>query len=282
MLERAPLIGIPLAQSTRSLCVFLCLCYAVSLPSYADKRPGDRLNIPASIRVIKNGRHKIRIGGDVQLFGLTYIDNVIHAHLLAVSKLGTSVTISAFRNRLRNVDVSLPRRPIPTSATVRLPADVNTSQKTHVEDNPESEPLLPSARNRFDQWFDLQQIPSEDQENASIPVAGQAYFISNGENPPFWSWMRAVWCEYSGYSKSMWAIPGEIALAYATVENAFCRLRGRSSTMPKPYIQLALASRYTNIEKARRLLGYEPVMGLDEGLRLAVKVGSLHTYAENC
>ena len=69
--------------------VSLCLLLQPFHP-YPNKKLQARnlLFIPSTIQVLKTARHKVRIGSDMQLFGLTYIDNVVQAHVLAVSKLG--------------------------------------------------------------------------------------------------------------------------------------------------------------------------------------------------
>ena len=201
---------------------------------------------------------------------MTYIDNVIHAFLLAGEKLDSKVHISVFDQRIKPTNASFPRRILPTSASIRLPEDVavqQTKAETDVLDL-----ALPPMRNRFDQWFDLQHIDPENPTDAYIPVAGQAYYISNGEPLSFWAFARALWFEYAGYTKSTWKLPAEVGLLYVTIENAICRLFGRHSSMPKEYVYYSIAKRYYNIEKARRMLGYEPIVGLNQGIHMGVKV----------
>lgn len=233
-------------------------------------RPGDRQNIPGYINAYKQGKHKIMMGSGENLWDWTYIDNVVHAHLLAATKLGDSVHYTVFNERLRPVAASIPRRMIPTSKNVP-----STSGDQVVAQDDSIDPPIPATRNRLDQWFDLQYVPEEDKDVAYLPIAGEAYFITNGEQVPFWNWARKIWHEYAGHSKKMFGLPVDIGLAYATIENALCSLMGKESAIPKNRISLSVCKRYYNIEKARKMLGYEPVIGLDEGLKIAVKVSRI-------
>jgi len=226
--------------------------------------PGDRQNIPGFIKAYKAGKHKVMMGSNENLFDLTYVGNVVHAHLLAAEKLGTSVPASVFDDRLKPTSPSLPRR--------RLPTSVDNAQANGSAPAPtEGEPILSANRNRFDQWFDLQSIPESDKDTVQLPIAGEAYFVSNGEPLPFWSWARAIWQAYSGHDRKMFALPPDIGLAFVTLENWYCWLVGKESTMPIEKVYYSITKRTYNIEKARRMLGYEPIVGVDEGLKLSIQ-----------
>lgn len=236
-------------------------------------RPGDRQNIPGWIRAYKNGKYKFCMGHNENMFDWTYIDNVVHAHLLAAEKLGSRVHVGEFDERLKPVSLSVDRRQLPTSRTSPLPGDGGAQMIHDTQDVGKEDPPLPALRNRLDQWFDLKFVPAEERDAAFLPVAGEAYFISNGEPVPFWSWGRAIWHEYTGHhNRKMFALPPEVGLMYATAENWLCWLLGKQSAIPKTYITLSSSKRYYNIEKARRMLGYEPLVGLDEGLKRSIQV----------
>lgn len=234
-------------------------------------RPGDRQNIPGFLKVYKTGKTKFTIGGGQNMFDWTYVGNVVYAHMLALEKLGTSVPASVFNDRLSPVKGSLPRRKLPTSVTAPS-SDAKESEAALTEEGGQIDPPLPAARNRFDQFFSLQNVSPEELEDACLTVAGQAFYITNGEPVPFWSWARALWYEYAGHDKSMINLPTEIGLIYARVLSAACWLAGKESSLPVASVYYSTARRYYNIEKARRILGYEPQTTLVDGMKEAVAV----------
>lgn len=209
------------------------------------------------------------IGDGDNTFDWAYVDNIIHGHLLAAEKLADKVHISVFDERTHVVEGSLPRRKVPTSANVSLSGGEPISD----EEKRDLDPPLPATRNRFDQWFDVAHVDREkDVEDCYIPVAGQVFYITNGEPVPFWCWARAIWYQYAGYDKPLLKLPGFVGLAYAGVLEAIGKITGRTPAMTPTKVKYSIAKRYYNIEKARRMLGYEPIVGLQEGLERSVAV----------
>lgn len=196
---------------------------------------------------------------------------MVYAHLLAVEKLGTSVPASVFDDRLAPVKGSLPRRKLPTSITAPS-SDAKDAEAALTQQGGQIDPPLPAARNRFDQFFSLQSASPDDPENSRVHVAGQAFYITNGEPIPFWSWARALWYEYAGHDQKMINLPTEIGLIYARVVSAACWITGKESSLPVASVYYSTSKRYYNIEKARRVLGYEPQTTLVDGMKEAVAV----------
>lgn len=243
--------------------------YIDYFPAY---RPGDRQNIPGFLKVYKTGKTKFTIGGGQNMFDWTYVGNVVYAHMLAIEKLGTSVSGLSFEDRLRPVKGSVPRRKIPTSVTAPS-SDAKEAEAALTKNGEEIDPPLPAARNRFDQFFNYRAPASEDEpDNSTVTVAGQAFYITNGEPIPFWSWARALWYEYAGHDQKMINLPTEVGLIYARVLSAACWLAGKESSLPVASVYYSTARRYYNIEKARRVLGYEPQTSLVDGMKEAVAV----------
>lgn len=208
------------------------------------------------------------MGDGENSFDWTYVDNIIHGHLLAAEKLADKVHVSVFDERTPVVQGSLPRRKLPTSETAPLTGDNLTE-----EEKKELDPPLPAVRNRFDQWFDVCQLDREKHaEDCYIPIAGQVFYVTNGEPVPFWSWARAIWYEYAKYDRPLRALPGFVGLAYAGVLETIGKITGRPSLMTPAKVKYSIAKRYYNIEKARRLLGYEPIVGLQDGLERTIAV----------
>jgi nucleoside-diphosphate-sugar epimerase len=100
------------------------------------------------------------------------------------------------------------------------------------------------------------------------PVAGKAYFISQGEPVVLWPFINRI-LELAGMSPVTRRVP--LALAYAAgamLETVF-RLLGQTDE-PRMTRFLAVqlgTSHWFDISAARRDLGYEPAVSTDEGLR---------------
>ncbi|GAA5889968.1 hypothetical protein JCM6882_009185 [Rhodosporidiobolus microsporus] len=236
--------------------------------------PGDRQALPGVMEVLKSGKTKFQVGSNENLFDWTYVDNVVHAHLLAAERLGLSVPLSKLDERIAPIDLTIPRRQLPTS-NFRPPSLLEKEKEldpSFENDTVGDAPLL-AARHRFDQYFPatVKQQLGLDEDQTEVPIAGQAYFITNGEPVPFWDFPRAVWAEYNGHVPA-WTLelPAFVGLAIAGLAETVMGLLGKTPNMTKGKIVYSTVNRYYNIEKARRILGYEPIIGVEEGIKRAV------------
>ncbi|SCV70479.1 BQ2448_1873 [Microbotryum intermedium] len=229
--------------------------------------PGDRQGLPGVIDVLKSGKTNFQIGDNLNLFDWTYVDNVVEAHLIASERIRAKVSPDSLDTRLPAVDKSIARRVLPTS-TYRPPSLYDIEKKLDPSFKNTSEPDAPlqAARNRFDQFS---------HESASfgdeMSVAGQAFFITNGEPTPFWDFPRAVWAEYNGHVPSFTIqLPVAVGMAFAGIGEMICKVTGKTPNLTQSKVVYSTVTRYYNIEKARRVLGYKPVVGLHEGIKRAV------------
>ncbi|GAQ83800.1 sterol-4alpha-carboxylate 3-dehydrogenase (decarboxylating) [Klebsormidium nitens] len=111
-------------------------------------------------------------------------------------------------------------------------------------------------------------------------AAGKAFFISNGEPYPFWT-MTFDLVGGLGYPKHKYVLPAKPLLLLAVAVHHLLELLNKvlGPVLKRPLetaftpsrIRLAIASRYYNVERARKLLGYEPVVPLKEGIRRAIE-----------
>ena len=226
------------------------------------------------MNVYKKGKHKIQMGNNTNIQDWTHVRSIVHGHLLAAEKLGTTVPGSVFAERMKPITASLPTRKIPTSQFAELSRDISAS----IED---LDPPLPARRNRFDQWFGIN-TDEESDAVEQIPVAGQVYFITSGEPVPFWSWGNAIWNAYDGFDQRAFQLWPSVGLMYATVENFVSRMLGRPLAVPKSAVKISVINRYYNIEKARRMLGYEPVIGVVDGLKDGMRVCGVAHCLDTC
>ncbi|KAH9839059.1 3-beta hydroxysteroid dehydrogenase/isomerase family-domain-containing protein [Rhodofomes roseus] len=112
-------------------------------------------------------------------------------------------------------------------------------------------------------------------------VAGEVFFITNNDPRLFWDFMRALWGrldeafpeeEAKRTKRKPVVIPRLVAFVLAYVMGWVAWLRGADPPPLTPYaVTFATSTMYFTSEKAKRLLGYEPEVGVDEGLDLTVK-----------
>ncbi|QXE92025.1 NAD-dependent epimerase/dehydratase family protein [Geomonas subterranea] len=101
------------------------------------------------------------------------------------------------------------------------------------------------------------------------PLAGKAYFISNGEPVPLWDMVNAI-LEAAGVPPVTRTIPAGVAYAAGIAcEIAWRSLRLRGEPPMTRFVAKELAtSHWFDISAARRDLGYFPRISIQEGLRL--------------
>jgi sterol-4alpha-carboxylate 3-dehydrogenase (decarboxylating) len=260
-------------------------------------------------QVYDRGQTHFQIGDNTNLFDWTYVGNVARAHLLAADKLDTSppgaplssleklptsidevppltdAEISMLIRPVLPVDLTAGRGRIPTCEArplgpyVTLPP--NGEKIAAAFDDPHSETVKrPVIRTRFDQLSEpsLRRAKIYNPDIHPLQVAGQVFFISNGEPCYFWDFPRLIWAQLDQYfpgkrtPRSLIKLPKSVGLAAATGSEWFGWLTGKDVTFTRFKVTFSCATRWHNIEKARRVLGYEPEVGLEEGVRRTVEV----------
>ena len=103
------------------------------------------------------------------------------------------------------------------------------------------------------------------------PVAGQAYFVTNGEPLPFFDFVGRVLREL-GLPRIVGSVPYPIVYAAAALKEGLDTLRGGTLNaedgMSRFAVRYMVRHHYFDIGKAQRDLGYVPRVGLDEAIRL--------------
>lgn len=104
------------------------------------------------------------------------------------------------------------------------------------------------------------------------PLAGKAYFLSQGQPVVLWDWVNQ-WLERLGIAPVRRSIPFRAAYALgAAMEKAYGLLRKTEEPRMTRFLACQLArSHYYNLEAARRDLGYEPAVGMSEGMDRTVE-----------
>jgi sterol-4alpha-carboxylate 3-dehydrogenase (decarboxylating) len=272
--------------------------------------PGDRQFMSGLYKVYENGQTHFQIGENTNLFDFTYVANVARAHLLAADKLVppsspqtvvendklpdheayplTQAEEDIIGYPIRPIDLTTGSHRIPTCESRPLGPYLTLPPNAEIISTAFSSPTpppstLPVLRSRFDALTEDSIAHTKAANNGVSPlqVAGQAFFITNGEPCYFWDMPRAVWHEldaiYPEARKSkrrQITLPKTLGLAAATGAEWYSWLVGKDPTFTRFKVSFSCATRWYNIEKARRVLGYEPEVALDEGIKRMVDVSS--------
>jgi nucleoside-diphosphate-sugar epimerase len=100
------------------------------------------------------------------------------------------------------------------------------------------------------------------------PVAGRAYFLSNGEPWPLWDLIGGI-LKAAGLGPVTRSVPSIVARGAGLIlESAYRAFRLPGEPLMTRFLAEQLStSHWFNIEAARRDLGYRPEVSIEEGLR---------------
>lgn len=100
-------------------------------------------------------------------------------------------------------------------------------------------------------------------------AAGTAYFITNGEPMPFWDFVRKVAARL-GFPPIKYTIPKSIMYGVAAIKEGIDTLKGGTLNAEDGLTRFAIrymcTHHYFSIDKARRELGYDPAVSVEEGI----------------
>lgn len=237
----------------------------------------------------RNQTH-FQVGDNTNMFDWTYVGNVAHAHVLAADKLAEAILNEGVDEEKRKLEIARSALPpiTATNPTHRIPTSEARPLGPYVDLPPDAEKIearwndpdytptseRPVKRSRFDQFSES----ALSDPDASLSVAGQAFFITNGEPVYFWDFPRTVWTKIDQRTdsqrkqKGRIVLPRTLGLLLASGAEWWGWLVGKEPAFTRFRVSFSCASRWYNIEKARRLLGYEPLVGMDEGIDRMVEV----------
>ncbi|TIC40427.1 3-beta hydroxysteroid dehydrogenase/isomerase [Wallemia mellicola] len=230
--------------------------------------PGDRQVLAGLLKVVENNQTKYQIGNNDNLFDWTYVGNVVHAHLLAADKLNDPpIDPAVFKESIGFVTPTVQDIQVPTSRSKNIgphPTRDVTDEETAfaLTYNKGVKEVKPVIRTKFDQYFE----PTKPEVAPSLKVAGNAFFVTNGEPIYFWDFPRAVWRGIGHIPPKPTVLPSSFGYYLGAAAEAFAWITGRDAGFTRYRVKYASSSRYYNIEKARRVLGYEPIVGIEEGI----------------
>ncbi|KIL67822.1 hypothetical protein M378DRAFT_185406 [Amanita muscaria Koide BX008] len=270
--------------------------------------PGDRQVMTGLYQVYERGQTHFQIGDNTNLFDWTYVGNVARAHLLAADKLDASPLplppsnpekvpasldevpplseeeTSLIIYPLSSIDLTTGYHRVPTSDArplgpyVTPPHNAERILSAFKDPNP-GPSSRPVVRTRFDAFspHSLAESKLLDSSKSPLQVAGQVFFITNGEPCYFWDFPRTVWHHLDKYfpghrkGRGIFTLPKLVGMAAASASEWVGWLIGKEPTFTRFKVTFSCATRWHNIEKARRVLGYEPQVGVEEGVQKMVE-----------
>ncbi|KAF8650119.1 hypothetical protein AX16_005356 [Volvariella volvacea WC 439] len=266
--------------------------------------PGNSQVFTGFYEVYQRGQTHFQLGDNTNLFDWTYVGNVAKAHLLAADKLDEPSPASPLSQldkmpqTLEDVPPLSPEEekivdtPLPpvdlTTGKHRIPTCEARPLGPYITPPPNAEQILnafndpdrPSdrrvTRNRFDPLapHNLALAKLQHPDVNPLQIAGQAFNITNGEPFYFWDFARTVWAELDKYfpdartPRKPFVLPRSMAMTAAGGAEFFGWLTGRGTPFTRFRVKFSCATRWFNCEKARRVLGYEPDVGVEEGIKL--------------
>ncbi len=105
-------------------------------------------------------------------------------------------------------------------------------------------------------------------------VDGEAFFITNDQPIYFWDFARRIWLAAGDKTQpsQVWVIQTQLGLVIVwLIEWLFWLAGGRIPNLTRKKVIYSSLTRYYNIDKAKNVLGYEPQVGVEEGVERTVK-----------
>jgi sterol-4alpha-carboxylate 3-dehydrogenase (decarboxylating) len=98
-------------------------------------------------------------------------------------------------------------------------------------------------------------------------AAGQAFFVTNQEPVYFWDFLAYVWAQFGHTPRFRLHIPVGVAFFLAFILEFLTWVTGTPATLHRGSVKDSTRSYYADNEKAIRVLGYRPIVGMSEGIR---------------
>ncbi|KAI8869466.1 hypothetical protein GQ42DRAFT_163401 [Ramicandelaber brevisporus] len=110
-----------------------------------------------------------------------------------------------------------------------------------------------------------------DREYAESKIGGEVFIVTNDAPTAFWSVMRAFWAQTGPVPSGPWiVVPTWLCqkiCSFMQILVGFGLLKREAPF----FFGLTYTERYYNIQKAKTVLGYRPIVSQDEGIRIAVQ-----------
>lgn len=107
---------------------------------------------------------------------------------------------------------------------------------------------------------------------SSRTAAGEAFFIQNNEPITFRDFCLAVWAQFGHFPPFEVRIPETMAYMVGLACETVTWVMGTTATLSRGSVRDACAVRYASGDKARKILGYQARIGIEEAIRLSCEV----------
>ncbi|KAK4449472.1 3-beta hydroxysteroid dehydrogenase/isomerase family-domain-containing protein [Podospora aff. communis PSN243] len=103
-------------------------------------------------------------------------------------------------------------------------------------------------------------------------VDGEAFIITNDSPVYFWDFCRAVWAAAGSPdgTDGVWVLPRDVGIVLGFLSEVFFKIIRKPPTFNRQRIIYSCMTRYYDISKAKRRLGYRPLVSLPEGVKRSV------------
>jgi len=103
-------------------------------------------------------------------------------------------------------------------------------------------------------------------------VDGEAFNVTNDSPVYFWDMTRAAWALTGKVVEphQVWELPEGLLGVVGGIAEAVLGLFGKTPRLTRRMVRYSCMTRYYSPEKAKRRLGYTPIVPVDEGLARAV------------
>ncbi|KAF2400519.1 C-3 sterol dehydrogenase/C-4 decarboxylase-like protein [Trichodelitschia bisporula] len=106
-------------------------------------------------------------------------------------------------------------------------------------------------------------------------VDGEAFFITNDQPVYFWDFARTVWREAGDKvavdPSKIWILSTSLGLLIAGIMEWIFWIFGKTPNLDRSKVRFSAMSRYYSIDKAKKRLGYEPIVDIEEGIKRGMK-----------
>lgn len=102
--------------------------------------------------------------------------------------------------------------------------------------------------------------------STSSSVSGETFFITNDTPAYFWALARTVWKADGHVDKKVIVLKKPVAIVAGYLSEFFSKLTGKEPGLTPFRVKIVCATRYHNVGKAKRLLGYNPRVSIEDGI----------------
>lgn len=119
---------------------------------------------------------------------------------------------------------------------------------------------------------DAHVLAAENLNSLQQTAAGEAFFIQNNEPITFRDFCLAIWANFGHTPPFEVHIPRCMAYLAGWMAEILTWASGSTTTLSRGSVGDACSVRYASGDKAKKILGYEARVGIEDGIRLSCEV----------